>query len=281
MINSIGVRSSFYLFGAGSVCLIFFCLFTRFNDGGSETTEEQQTLLSKSEVRGNYAYNPQQQQESSNAMDDDRQSRRSSVTTTHTSYAPPPFFSQYQSQDHLSNIWRRDSIASHANTVLLDEEESRRYHQLLQTITSTTTYAAMDAQHEASQAMSAQEEYPSLGLALSHIPTVETSMAAFSLVGQRQQDGASLLSLEKSSLKSLRVQTFLLMVLLFGLAYSMIGQFLFLIYRNDLGMHPSYMGLTGPLAGFAEVMTFWLSKKVSRGKGICVNKGLMLFYIAL
>ncbi|CAO3591264.1 unnamed protein product [Absidia cylindrospora] len=264
LITSVGVLSAFYLFGVASVFLIIFCLMTRFDDT-SAGHEERQSLLSKSEVRGNYAYNPEQeplQRQESSTMntDDDRQSRRSSINTN---YAPPPFFSQYQHSSDRGSIWRRDSVASHANTVLLDDEESRRYHQLLQTITATTTYAAMDAQHEANQVMSTMgsEQYPSIGLALSHIPTVETSMAAFSLVGQRQPDGASIY-LEKSSLRSLRVQTFLLMVFLFGLAYSMIGQFLFLIYRNDLGMDPSYMGLTGPLAGIAEVMTFWLSKKL-------------------
>ncbi|KAI8339422.1 major facilitator superfamily domain-containing protein [Chlamydoabsidia padenii] len=267
MISSTGVRSSFYLFGAGTVCLITCCLLTRFDNGGEQDTitEEQQTLINKSEVRGNYAYNPQpqhQQQESSNYMDDDRQSRRSSIITNNTGYVPPPFFGQTLPSDH-SGIWRRDSVTSHANTLYLDDEESRRYHQLLQTITSSTTYAAMNTQLEANQVMSnlPQDEYPSIGLALSHIPTVEASLAAFSLVGQQTPDGLNL-SIEKSSLKSLRVQTFLLMVLLFGLAYSMIGQFLFLIYRNDLGMNPSYMGLTGPLAGFAEVITFWLSKKL-------------------
>ncbi|KAI8086099.1 major facilitator superfamily domain-containing protein [Halteromyces radiatus] len=256
MVSSVGIRSSFYLFAAGMALLILFCSMTKFDDYDA-LLEEQQTLLSKSEARGNYAYSPlQEQRTSSDILDDDRQSRRSSIVTTHTTSAPP--FFQQQPVDQ-SSIWRRDSIASHANTLLLDEDDNRRYHQLLQTITTTTTYAAMGAQQEASQIMSNldQDEYPSVGLVLSHIPTVETSLAAFALVGQQDN-----LPLEKSTLKSLRVQTFMMMVLLFGLGYSMISQFLFLIYRNDIGMNPSLMGLTGPLAGVAEVMTFWLSKKL-------------------
>ncbi|CAO3586562.1 unnamed protein product [Absidia cylindrospora] len=276
MVSALGIRSSFYLFGVGMVCLILFCMMMRFDNDGTMKTmdDEQQRLLSKSEVRGNYAYNPQHQQ-SGDVMeeeDEDQQSRRSSILSNHTSYAPPPFFSQYQQQQQ-SSIWRRNSTASHANTLLLeddvidDDASSRRGppHPLLYTLTATSTmYAAMDAQYEASQVLSNmdQQDYPSIGLALSHIPTVETSLAAFSLIGQQDGLGGPVLSLKKSSLKSLRVQTFLMMVLLFGLSYSMISQFLFLIYRNDLGMKPSLMGLTGPLAGVAEVTAFWLSKKL-------------------
>lgn len=197
--------------------LCLFCLMIRFDSGG------QPLLGSKSQgVRGNYAYNPQQQ----DALgEDDRQSRRSSLIAR-----------------------RRDS----ANTLLLDDVEEAGFpHPLLHT---TTTTAAMDAQYEASLVIShlvGQEDYPSIGLVLSHIPTVETSLAAFGLDKQ-----------PSTALKSFRVQSYLLMVLFFALGYSMISQFLFLIYRNDLGMNPSLMGLTGPLGGCAEVMTFWMSKKV-------------------
>ncbi|SAM08535.1 hypothetical protein [Absidia glauca] len=183
-----------------------------------DSTGAGQPLLKSQGIRGNYAYNPQQQ----DMGEEDRQSRRSSLIAR-----------------------RRDS----ANTLLLDDEDAG--HPLLHT---TTTTAAMDAQYEASLVISnlvGQEDYPSIGLVLSHIPTVETSLAAFGLDRQ-----------PSTALKSFRVQSYLLMVLFFALGYSMISQFLFLIYKNDLGMNPSLMGLTGPLGGCAEVMTFWMSKKL-------------------
>ncbi|KAI8333710.1 major facilitator superfamily domain-containing protein [Chlamydoabsidia padenii] len=231
MVSTVGIQSSFDLFGIGMVLLLGFCLMIRF-----DTNLEQQPLLGKSEVRGNYAYNPQQAS-SGDTIEEDRQSRRSSIISQ-----------QHQPQDQVT--FRRDSVASRTNTLLLSDEEDSR-HPLLHTIT-TTTWAAMDAQHEASQVISnlGQEDYPSIGLVLSHIPTVETSLAAFGL------DRTS------TALKSFRVQSYLLMILFFALGYSMISQFLFLIYRNDLGMNPSLMGLTGPLGGCAEVLTFWLSKKL-------------------
>lgn len=51
-------------------------------------------------------------------------------------------------------------------------------------------------------------------------------------------------------------------MLLFGVSYSMIAQFLFLFLRNDLGMDSSLIGWTGPIGGVAEVTTFWISNKV-------------------
>lgn len=243
---------------------MIFSLCIRF-DEGAYSTEEAQRLLSKPDVRGNYAYDPQLQADGGDQDDNDEEnySRRTSFATEHN----VPYYSQHsnlnlsstnqQPPQDYPNIWRRDSIASHANTLLMDEEDSRRYYQLLQTITSSTTYAAMDAQSEANQALSHTDELPSIGLALSRIPTVETSLAAFATVGQ--VDGNQ--PLEKSIVLTFKVQCFFITILSFGIAYSMISQFLFIIYR-DLGMSPSLMGLTGVIAGISEILTFYISTKV-------------------
>ncbi|CAO3617022.1 unnamed protein product [Cunninghamella blakesleeana] len=271
IVSEYGIKSSFYIFVIGVLCLVIFSLCIRFDDI-PYLTEEGQRLLSKPDVRGNYAYNPQLQQinetaatgdddedeDDDNHNDDDDYSRRTSINTDHH----PPY-SQH-SNLHLSStqpdfpsIWRRDSIASHANTLLMDEEESRRYYNLLQTTTTSTTYAAMDAQTEANHVLSNLDELPSIGLALSRIPTVETSLAAFATVGQVEGNQP----LEKSIVLTFKVQCFFITILFFGIAYSMISQFLFIIYK-DLGMSPSLMGLTGVIAGTSEIFTFYISTKL-------------------
>lgn len=269
IVSEYGIKSSFYIFAIGVLCLVVFSLCIRFDDI-PYLTEEGQRLLSKPDVRGNYAYNPQLQQinetaattdnEDEDEDDDYHNSRRTSINTEHN----PPY-SQH-SNLHLSgthpdypSIWRRDSIASHANTLLMDEEDSRRYYNLLQTTTTSTTYAAMDAQTEANHVLSNLDELPSIGLALSRIPTVETSLAAFATVGQVEGNQP----LEKSIVFTFKVQCFFITILLFGISYSMISQFLFIIYK-DLGMSPSLMGLTGVIAGSSEIFTFYISTKVKK-----------------
>ncbi|CAO3626905.1 unnamed protein product [Cunninghamella echinulata] len=283
LVGEYGIRSSFYIFAVGTVCLVIFSLCIRF-DEETYSTEEAQRLLSKPDVRGNYAYDPQLQADDGDQDDNDEESysRRTSFATEHN----VPYSSQLSNLNLSSttqqpphdypNIWRRDSIASHANTLLMDEEDSRRYYQLLQTITSSTTYAAMDAQSEANQALSHTDELPSIGLALSRIPTVETSLAAFATVGQ--VDGNQ--PLEKSIVLTFKVQCFFITILSFGIAYSMISQFLFIIYR-DLGMSPSLMGLTGVIAGVSEILTFYISTKLFNRYSVVemVTLPLILFMV--
>ncbi|KAI9488139.1 major facilitator superfamily domain-containing protein [Zychaea mexicana] len=148
---------------------------------------------------------------------------------------------------------RRDSLASYANTEYYDDyyDEGRRLGLL------RTTTTAMDVQHEASQRIANMDHLPPLGLALSNIPTIDTTLAAFADLGRPESKAP-----EKSTLRSPRISSFLLTMMLFGVSYSMIAQFLFLILRNDLGIDSSLIGWTGPIAGIAEVMTFWLSNKL-------------------
>lgn len=155
--------------------------------------------------------------------------------------------------NYVDDLPRRDSTASYANTELLDEYDGRALNLLC----TTTTGAAMDAQMEATQRIANMDHLPPLGLVLSTIPTVETTLAAFADLGRLESK-----PIQRSTLKSPRVWTFLLTMLLFGVSYSMIAQFLFLFLRNDLGMDSSLIGWTGPIGGVAEVTTFWISNKV-------------------
>jgi hypothetical protein len=157
-----------------------------------------------------------------------------------------------QDSRHSSFISRWNSVA---NTEYLGDENANLYQ--------TTSVAALDVQMEANELLTnilsndnRPVTFPPLGLALSNVPTIDTSLSAFAAVGNPGSDAP-----EKSTLKNCVVQTFLVSVLLFGIAYSMICQFLFLLFR-DLGMDASLMGLIGPIGGIAEVVTFWLFKQV-------------------
>ncbi|KAI8064166.1 major facilitator superfamily domain-containing protein [Gongronella butleri] len=300
MITDLGIQSSFTVFVGGMVCLILLCLcHPRMKalgnmDHALDDSDVRQPLLATTKT-GNYLYDPQMDASSRHQNDDNSSfsaddthsmvddtlddtvddalddpvdedtrlpsNRRASRQQTRSRRSSMP-----AADDHAGlgmttqRIDRSESIASHANTILMDDEEDQhRYQHLMHTATamttSTTMFNAMDVQSLATQALEHLEDehqIPSLGLALSYIPTIDTSLAAF---------GAPM-PVAKHTLFSRHVVSFLLMVMLFGLAYAMIGQFLFLIYGKDLGMTPSIMGFAGPLAGIGEVLTFWFSKKL-------------------
>lgn len=156
-----------------------------------------------------------------------------------TSTSEPAWLQNTRRNSSCTTIQRRDS---NTNTLYL---------------TTTTTVMAMSVQMEAEQELHASSTLPSLGLVISHIPTLDTSLSALGTI----HDGTAGDLPEPSILKTILVYTFLLSILFYGLAHSMISQFLFLLLK-DLGMDASMMGWTGPIGGSAEVLTFWLSRKV-------------------
>ncbi|CAO3657099.1 unnamed protein product [Mucor hiemalis] len=179
-------------------------------------------------------------------------------------------------QSEQSQFTRRDSFA---NTLYLTDDQTQ-FNHLLTNTRSTTSMMALDAQIEANQELllQRQESYPSLGLVLSYIPSLDTSLSAFALLGQQSEgqqqqqqheDNISIIIPDKSILKSLHVCTFMTSVLLYGIAHSTISQFLFLLLK-DLGMSSSTMGWTGPIGGAAEMMTFWISRQVMITFFFCV-----------
>ncbi|KAI8641084.1 major facilitator superfamily domain-containing protein [Parasitella parasitica] len=184
-----------------------------------------------------------------NSSDDLNEEERSSLLTGKSTaggnylYNPastsePTWLQDTRRNSSTTTIHRRDSIA---NTLYL---------------THTTSGMAMSVQMEADQELHVTSTMPSLGLVISYIPTLDTSLSALGTI----HDGGGDLP-EPSILKTILVYTFLLSILLYGLAHSMISQFLFLLLR-DLGMEPSLMGWTGPIGGVAEVITFWFSRKL-------------------
>ncbi|KAI8095933.1 major facilitator superfamily domain-containing protein [Thamnidium elegans] len=201
-----------------------------------EEDEERRSLLAgkSSSVAGtNYMYDP-------------------STTTWSHQQQRPSYSSRRQSQQ--SHQTRRESIA---NTLYLLDDQMQ-YNELTNI---NTSIMAMDVQMEANELLQATNSYPSLGLVLSYIPTIDTSMSAFATLLQdhvyQEQENIP----DKSILKSLLVYTFMISILLYGIAHSMISQFLFLLLK-DLGMDPFIIGWTGPIGGIAEVITFWLSRQL-------------------
>ncbi|CAO3697277.1 unnamed protein product [Umbelopsis ramanniana] len=234
---------AFYVFAAGSVLFIVLSLFAKVeasDDSLLEDDLDQDTRpLLKNNLAPNYVWPPDQPADSE---DDDVQS---SVITHH--------------QGHL--VDRRDSRISFANTVLSDEHGHRNNLRLHR----TTTSVARDVHLEASGLMESLDRIPSLGLALSHIPSMESSLAF--LIPHPEEDN---IAPPSSTLKSRKVVTFLLSMLIFGISFSMINQFLFLFLSNDLGVDSSILGWTGPVGGITEVLTFWVSKQLFDRFGVTV-----------
>ncbi|KAK4508869.1 uncharacterized protein ATC70_013492 [Mucor velutinosus] len=149
--------------------------------------------------------------------------------------------------------WLQDDARRNSSSTTIQRRDSNTNTLYL---TTTTTVMAMSVQVEADQELHATSTLPPLGLVISYIPTLDTSLSALGTI----HDGAGDLP-EPSILKTILVYTFLLSILLYGLAHSMISQFLFLLLK-DLGMDASMMGWTGPIGGVAEVLTFWMSRKL-------------------
>lgn len=226
---------AFYVFAAGTFIFIILSMVAKVEPsdayGHDEHLEGDTRPLLKNIISANYV-TPHDQ--SADAEDDDVQS---SIIT--------------QGLDHI--VGRRDSRISFANTVFSDD------HRHTLALHRTATSVARDMHLEASEMMESLDHIPSLGLALSHIPSMETSLAFLMPHGPEED----IVAPSTSILKSARVMTFLLCMLIFGVAFSMINQFLFLFLHNDLGIQSSILGWTGPVGGVTEVLTFWVSKQVT------------------
>ncbi|KAI9271700.1 major facilitator superfamily domain-containing protein [Phascolomyces articulosus] len=267
-----GINVAFYVFGIGVTLFAILSLFTKFppnedslhpqrtndtnnthpNEDGDDEENEHHTPNHLANIRQPLLRKQLSLNRPYNAI----------MTTTaenNNPTTPASYFSQLTHARSIGNevdaFPRRDSLASYANTEYdvdeFDDEQGRRLG-LLRTATT-----AMDVQNEASQRIANMDHLPPLGLALSNIPTVDTTLAAFADLGRPESKAP-----EKSTLKNPRVWSFLLMMMLFGVSYSMIAQFLFLFLRNDMGIESSLIGWTGPIGGVAEVSTFWISNKL-------------------
>ena len=216
LIGIFGINCAFYIFGVSVLGFICIALGTRV-PSIVQVNEEEEPLISQR--KGYYNYSP-------NAADAD-----------------------------LNGLGRITSTASHANTLLIDNDEN-----LLNLQRTATSTAARDVLEEADSLLEQMDSLPPLGLALSHIPTVDTSLAVFANIGDEHAEATNL---KKIIFASPKVWTFLLMTLFFGIFYSMVAQFLFLFLQQDLQLEPSVIGWTGPIGGITEVSTFYVSRLVS------------------
>ncbi|KAL1934777.1 hypothetical protein VTP01DRAFT_6959 [Rhizomucor pusillus] len=101
-----------------------------------------------------------------------------------------------------------------------------------------------------------------LALAMSRVASVEHSLTGLLV----DSDSVELPS--SHTLTSPRVLSFLLTTLLFGMALSMIINFLFLFFKQELHMGPSLMGWTGVLGGATELLCFCFAKQMTERWGV-------------
>ncbi|KAI8065348.1 major facilitator superfamily domain-containing protein [Gilbertella persicaria] len=229
-IGLFGINCAFYIFGVSVVAFIIMALFTRVTYVSSEETIENEPLLQDgNKIKGFYTMDP--------------------TAADETDHAGNGFVH--------SDMQRVTSIA---NTLLTESGAGGDLH-LQRTVTSL---AVRDVQDEANELLDHMDNLPPLGLALSHIPTVDTSLAAFASIVEESELAEVGPSLKHTIFGSVKVWTFLLMSLLFGVFYSMIAQFLFLFLKQDLKLDSSVIGWTGPLGGITEVSTFYVSRLLSK-----------------
>ncbi|KAL7329335.1 hypothetical protein PS15p_207451 [Mucor circinelloides] len=233
-IGQFGINCAFYIFGASVMGFIAIALCTSVVSSAQENMVdgEREPLLitqgNKKSVKGFYTTDPNTDMMLDLDVPSSNMRRLSSTTS------------------------------SHANTLLLDNE-----HNLLNLQRTVTSQAARDVYDESSLLLDQMDSLPPLGLALSHIPTVDTSLAAFASIMDEEERHELSVSLKTTIFGSVKVWTFLLMTLLFGVFYSMVAQFLFLFLKQDLELSSSIIGWTGPLGGVTEVSTFYVSRMVS------------------
>ncbi|KAI8969238.1 major facilitator superfamily domain-containing protein [Mycotypha africana] len=230
VIGQLGINYAFYIFAISVTCFIITALCTTVttSDGSNVTNAdtEREPLL-------NAAHN-----------NNNKQMRGY--------YAADPTVDNF-----INEIERMNSTASsRANTILVEGDQN-----LLALQRTTTSIAVRDVQDEASLVMEHMDSLPPLGLALSQIPTVDSSLAAFATVVEATtEEELAVKTLGSTIFGSVQVWTFLITALCFGLLYSMVAQFLFLFFKQDLGLNASVMGWTGPLGGVTEVATFYFSR---------------------
>lgn len=266
-ISKAGIQVAFYVFAVGVASFAILALFTRFPPSADEYLEEQQNewideyneqarLRDPIAISARYGSTSQHQPPMAASSFMTAVSRVLSIgsTSENNHHHQQPYYHHYVEEGIPA---RRNSTVSHANTEWMEDDEGTTAGRLR--LLRTATSVAQDTQMEASQRIANLDHMPSLGLALSNIPTVDTSLAAFADAESKAPP--------KSSLLAPRVCTFLVTMLLYGISYSMIAQFLFLFLRNDLGIDSALIGWTGPIGGVAEVSTFWISNKVNIKSG--------------
>ncbi|OZJ03516.1 hypothetical protein BZG36_03427 [Bifiguratus adelaidae] len=114
--------------------------------------------------------------------------------------------------------------------------------------------------------------YPTLGLALSRIPSLDASMGALALPAELSsrrtasiKDSMSIIMHPQEDTPAGRISVFLFlaMVLVFGTTYAMINNFLFLYMVDHLKAEAVWLGWTGPVSGILELTMFWGSRAAS------------------
>ncbi|KAG0171261.1 hypothetical protein DFQ28_002506 [Apophysomyces sp. BC1034] len=252
LIDFCGINMAFYVFAAGVTMFVSISLFMHLGTGDISEhmtipeEDEREPLLHKPT---NYAIPGQP-----------------NMTTAAAAATSAPLSSSFRSAlSHVptngsnaeeSMVPRRDSLATH-HLYPFYTNSVHEYDSNLPMLKETTSIAALDVQMEANDLLSHLDHMPSLGLVLSNIPSIDTSLAVFGVIGQPETQTP-----ERSTLGTRRVWTFLLTMMFFGVGYSMVAQFLFLYLRNDLGMQSNMIGWTGPLGGIAEVSTFYVSRQL-------------------
>lgn len=227
-IGLFGIDCAFYIFGISVIGFTTIAIGTQVPHDGSLTTHDELDPLYITPTKGYYTYSPDTETEI---------------------------------------IRRMDSSTSHANTLLIDSEQS-----LLNLQRTVTSIAARDVHDEANLILDQMDDntLPPLGLTLSHIPTLDTSLAAFASIGCHDSNESTTEeeSLRDTIFASPKVWSFLLMTLFFGIFYSMVAQFLFLFLKQDLDLDSSVIGWTGPIGGLTEVSTFYVSRLVRKERMI-------------
>lgn len=237
LISRMGIGISFAVFLGGLTLFVILSLFVRF---------DYQMMHATTTNNGSRRVATNDPSDESNAGE------RSSLLTGKSATAVGGNY-LYNPTSTSEPAWLQDDARRNSSSTTIQRRDSNTNTLYL---TTTTTVMAMSVQMEADQELHATSTLPSLGLVISYIPTLDTSLSALGTV----HDGGADLP-EPSILKTILVYTFLISILLYGLAHSMISQFLFLLLK-DLGMDASMMGWTGPIGGVAEVLTFWMSRKV-------------------
>jgi hypothetical protein len=139
------------------------------------------------------------------------------------------------------------------STISSDVNSNSHYVDLFKTNSIASAHTIREEADETLDALG----HPNLGLAISRIASVDQSITA-GLMDVTTEG----IPTAKNVFKSVRVLTFLITTLLFGVTLSIIINFLFLFLSKDLNMPASWIGWTGPTTGVTELLCFCFSKQV-------------------
>lgn len=164
-----------------------------------------------------------------------------------------------EERDYMTFFGHPDDMINAAAPCKLDHALSHASTQLRQ-----------EANHTASEdAFRSTSFGHNLGLAVSRISSIDHYSYASHLFQDHQHPSATKAGIlentqlqEKQHYSKVRVVTFLVATLLYGIVWSMVVNFLFLFLSEDLRMPASWMGWTGPVGGLAELVCFYYAKPV-------------------